>query len=272
MLESGSWRARRSAVPTEEPPALRWAPHRTLRERLRRAVSVPVLAGGAVLVAAVIGAIVMVALQPHGIGGLGEHAASPGSSAASSRGSSAASGSDDASGGASGGASGEDSARASGGARGGASGKEIVIVHVVGEVASPGVVEVPGGSRVADAIEAAGGATPAAVLASVNLARQVVDGEQIVVPDAAGAALPQAGGAQPGGSGSPSADAAGGTVNLNAADAAALESLPRVGPALAARIIEWREANGGFSSVEQLLEVPGIGAKTLQGFRDRVTV
>lgn len=148
-------------------------------------------------------------------------------------------------------------------------------VHVVGEVADPGVVELNVDARVRDAIDAAGGPTKSAALAGVNLARLVVDGEQIVVPDAAGAEL-GAPGASPGGGvsapGSGSRTPDGALVNLNAADATALETLPRVGPALAQRIIDWREANGSFASVDQLLEVSGIGEKTLEGFRDRVTV
>jgi competence protein ComEA len=143
--------------------------------------------------------------------------------------------------------------------------EQAVLVHVVGEVRAPGVVELEPGARVQDAIEAAGGATEAAVLAGVNLARPVSDGEQIVVPDAEGAASPVA---APGGSDDPLA----GVIDLNTADAAALESLPRVGPSLARRILDWREANGRFASVDQLLEVSGIGQKTLEGFRDRVRV
>ncbi|MBO1902888.1 ComEA family DNA-binding protein [Leucobacter weissii] len=144
-----------------------------------------------------------------------------------------------------------------------------VFVHVVGEVRSPGVVELAPGSRVEEAIEAAGGARRAAELAGVNLAREVVDGEQIVVPDADAAAK----GAPPGGAPDPAAaDRAGGPIDLNTADAAALQTLPRVGPAIAQRIIDWREANGGFGSVEQLLEVSGIGEKTFESLRESVTV
>ncbi|MBO2989844.1 ComEA family DNA-binding protein [Leucobacter tardus] len=151
-------------------------------------------------------------------------------------------------------------------------------VHVVGEVADPGVVELPSGARVRDALDAAGGPTKRAVLAGVNLARVVVDGEQITVPDTAEAEMSAAPGgvdtAESGGSGGTGANGAspGALVNLNTADAAALETLPRVGPALAQRIIDWRAANGAFTSVDQLLEVSGIGEKTLEGFRDRVTV
>ncbi len=141
-----------------------------------------------------------------------------------------------------------------------------VTVHVVGAVHAPGVVHLPAGSRVDAVITAAGGATPAAVLAGVNLARVVTDGEQIVVPDAS---TPVASAVAPA-PGAPAGTSALPIVNLNTADAAALESLPGVGPALAARIIDWRSTNGPFTSIEELLQVSGIGAKTLDGFRDRV--
>ncbi|PRI12292.1 hypothetical protein B4915_04180 [Leucobacter massiliensis] len=161
----------------------------------------------------------------------------------------------------------------------GAAGGGELLVHVVGEVSLPGVVELPAGSRVADAIEAAGGASDAAVLSAVNLARVLVDGEQLLVPNAeqiaAGAGAAGGAGAAagaPSAVGSAAGGVAGGLVDLNAADAATLETLPRVGPALAQRIIDWREANGGFASVEQLMEVSGIGAKTFEGLAGQVTV
>lgn len=156
-------------------------------------------------------------------------------------------------------------------------------VHVVGAVGAPGVVKLPAGARVQDAIDAAGGATDAAVLAGVNLARVVADGEQLLVPDAEAveAMASATAGAVPSASANSNADPDASVatqqsgedlVNINTADAALLETLPRVGPALAGRIIDWRTENGGFQSVDQLLEVSGIGAKTLEGFRDRVTV
>jgi competence protein ComEA len=152
-----------------------------------------------------------------------------------------------------------------------------LLVHVVGEVAEPGLVTVPDGARVADALEAAGGTTRKADLTAVNLARTVVDGEQLYVPkpgeQAPGAAAPGAGGPAsgtggPGASGG-STDA---TVDINTADAAALEALPGIGPSIAQAIVEWRAANGQFASVDELEDVPGIGPATLAEIRDSARV
>lgn len=131
-----------------------------------------------------------------------------------------------------------------------------VTVHVVGLVHRPGLVELPAGSRVADAIEAAGGAVRAKALASVNLARILIDGEQIIVA-AAGAS---------GASGSGSS-----LVSLGTADAAALEALPGIGPVLAQRIVAWRTEHGPFASVDALGDVPGIGPSLLGQVRSLVT-
>ena len=144
-----------------------------------------------------------------------------------------------------------------------------VYVHVAGAVASPGLYRLPDGARVVDAVAAAGGFGGKADKAAVNLARPVSDGEQLHVPrkgDTAAADGDQGGGEA--GSG-PTGD---GRVNLNTADTAALETLPRIGPALAGRIIEWREENGRYASVDDLLAVPGIGEKLLAGLREKVTV
>lgn len=135
-----------------------------------------------------------------------------------------------------------------------------VYVHVTGEVVHPGVVELSSDDRVEAALEAAGGVTEHAVLDAVNLARPVVDGEQISVPNAEASSQTSAPG---------SVDASG-RIPLNQADQATLETLPRVGPALAERIIEWRDANGGFQSVDDLLQVSGIGDKVLADIRDLV--
>ncbi len=129
-----------------------------------------------------------------------------------------------------------------------------VVVQVVGAVRRPGVVHLPAGSRVQDAIEAVGGLRPGRSTGAVNLARRLVDGEQIVVGRKA---VP--GGTAPTGAG-PTVGA--GPVDLNLADAAALDTLPGIGPVTAAAILRWRDEHGGFTSVEQLQEVDGIGPKT----------
>ncbi|MEU1970499.1 ComEA family DNA-binding protein [Microbacterium sp. NPDC019599] len=133
-------------------------------------------------------------------------------------------------------------------------------VHVSGAVAAPGLYVLGESARVVDAIAAAGGFTPEADRAAVNLARPLGDGEQLVVP-VQGEAPPGEAAAQ-----------TDGRVNLNTADATALDTLPRIGPAMAQRIIAWREENGRFTSVEDLLAVPGIGDKMLEALRDLVSV
>ena len=152
-----------------------------------------------------------------------------------------------------------------------------VLVHVVGAVRRPGVVTLPAGARVLDAVTAAGGATRRAELAAVNLARPVVDGEQLWVPARGETVAPggaASGGVAGGGSGTggSGAGAPAAKVNLNTADAAALDTLPGVGPVLAGRILQWRTANGRFTSVDELAEVQGIGDRLLEGLRDLVTV
>lgn len=136
-----------------------------------------------------------------------------------------------------------------------------VFVHVSGAVAAPGLYVLADDARVVDAVAAAGGFAAGADEAAVNLARPVGDGEQLHVP--AEGDGPAAG--APGAVGD-------GRVNLNTADASQLDTLPRIGPAMAERIIGWRETNGRFTSVEDLLAVPGIGDKMLEALRDLVTV
>ena len=135
-----------------------------------------------------------------------------------------------------------------------------IYVHILGEVVHPGLYELREGDRAIDAVAAAGGFLESADQAQLNLARFVVDGEQIAVP-----AIGETPAAPPGTSAS-------GLVNLNTADAATLDTLPRVGPAMAERIIQWREANGRFTAVEDLLNVTGIGEKTFESLKDLVTV
>jgi competence protein ComEA len=158
-----------------------------------------------------------------------------------------------------------------------------VLVHVVGRVRHPGVVSLPAGARVQQAINAAGGARRDADLARVNLARPVMDGEQVVVPrpgEPAGPIADPVGGAQagsprPGTSGASSASGRNGTapgqpVDINTATFAELDTLPGVGPVLAQRILDWRAQNGRFTSVEELGEVSGIGDAVLARLRPLV--
>ncbi|MBA2561201.1 MAG: ComEA family DNA-binding protein, partial [Propionibacteriales bacterium] len=137
---------------------------------------------------------------------------------------------------------------------------EQVVIDVAGKVRRPGIVELPGGSRVVDALDAAGGAKPGVDLRAVNLARPLVDGEQIVV----GFDVPVLGG-PPATSDSPTAasDNAIEPVNLNTATAEQLDTLPGIGPVTAAAILTWRDENGAFTNVDELLEVSGIGDVTL---------
>lgn len=170
-----------------------------------------------------------------------------------------------------------------------------VVVSVQGMVHHPGLLRVQASTRVGEAIEAAGGGLPKAVVLGINLAELVSDGMQIVVDDR-GSRVVYAGGAQaapggaggagadgtkPGGTGSGSAthggkaegaDGADGKVNLNTADAAQLETISGIGPATAEAIIAWRESNGSFTSIEQLLDVRGIGPAKFEAMRDAVTI
>jgi competence protein ComEA len=142
-----------------------------------------------------------------------------------------------------------------------------LVVDVAGKVRRPGIAVLPAGSRVVDALEAAGGARNGVDLTALNLARLVVDGEQILVGVA-----PPAGVAGTVGSGGAPAPSGGTLVNLNTADQAALDTLPGVGPVTADAILSWREDNGGFTSVDELLEVKGIGPATLEEIAPLVTI
>lgn len=143
-------------------------------------------------------------------------------------------------------------------------------VHVVGEVVSPGLYEVPEGSRVKDVIDAAGGMTADAQQGSVNLARALADGEQIVVASKNDSSASAAGG------GSTVVSSAGGAsstiVNINTADAAALTSLSGIGEATAQKIIADREKNGPFKTKKDITRVSGIGDKKYEAIKDSITV
>lgn len=155
----------------------------------------------------------------------------------------------------------------------------VAAVYVLGAVRHAGVVEVPVGTRMDAVLERAGGAAADADLARLNLARAVVDGERLYVPRVGETAVPEALGPDVTGGSGVAGSGAGGTaggpdavVDLNTADQATLETLPGIGPALAGRIIAWREEHGGFSSVDDLLDVSGIGQARLDDLRDRVRV
>ena len=143
----------------------------------------------------------------------------------------------------------------------------LLVVDVAGKVHRPGLYRLPDGARVDDAIRAAGGALHGVDLSSLNLAARVADGQQILVgqPGAGGG-----GNAPAGGAGDTSGSAA--PVSLNAASLEQLETLPGIGPVLAQNIIDWRTANGGFASVDQLTEVSGIGDVTFAELQPLVTL
>jgi competence protein ComEA len=141
-----------------------------------------------------------------------------------------------------------------------------VVVDVAGKVRRPGVTTLPAGSRVIDAIRKAGGARAGVDLTSLNLARILVDGEQILVgrsaaPGVAASASTQAGGV-----------AGGALVNLNTGTLEQLDGLPGVGPVTAQKILDWRAAHGAFTAVDELLEIDGIGEKTLAEMAPHLTL
>lgn len=140
-----------------------------------------------------------------------------------------------------------------------------IIVDVAGEVEQPGVYEFAEGDRVIDAIERAGGQLPKADLSLLNLAAPLTDGTQILVPKAGppGVVVPGDGTA---------GSSSGGLININSASATELETLSGIGEVLASTIVEYREQNGPFASVEDLMDVSGIGPATLEEIRDQVTV
>ena len=145
-----------------------------------------------------------------------------------------------------------------------------VVVHAAGAVRSPGLYVLPAGSRVADLVEAAGGAGRRADTDGVNLAAELVDGQQIVLPRRGGPAAAIAATAVP--STGTGTDPPAAPVDLNTAESPELETLSGVGPATAAAILEYRAVNGPFATVDELLQVPGIGEVTLERLRPAVTV
>jgi competence protein ComEA len=167
-----------------------------------------------------------------------------------------------------------------------AGGSGPVTVHIVGAVIHPGVYELPATARVRDAVNAAGGLSGNAAQGSVNLARLLADGEQIVIPTedefaktTAGAGAQNVSGASkgvvgPGGASAenPGAPPAGTVVNINTADAAALDALPGVGPSTAAKIVADRDTNGPFATPDDLGRVSGIGPKKLEALKDFIRV
>lgn len=141
---------------------------------------------------------------------------------------------------------------------------ETVLVHVCGEVALPGVYALEAGSRICDAVAAAGGMTENAAADSLNLAQEVKDGEKIRVPNLSEAAFDPVGG--------PEAGTEEGLVNLNTADADELATLPGIGKVKAEAILNYREERGGFSAIEELKEVSGIGDAIYEKLKEHITV
>lgn len=129
-------------------------------------------------------------------------------------------------------------------------------IHVVGEVTNPGLYKLPVGSRASDAVDSAGGLTADAAQESINLARILSDGEQITILSKDAMA----------------SEGSGGKVSLNRGTRADFESLSGIGPATSEKIIRYRETNGGFSALEELTQVPGIGSKLLASIRDQLTL
>lgn len=146
---------------------------------------------------------------------------------------------------------------------------QLICVYVSGHVANPGICYVEDGARVADAVALAGGFDEEADADAVNLARVLADGEQVVIPSVEQAQAASGGGSQ----GTTTAtSAASGKVNINTADASALQTLDGIGEATARKIVQDREANGPFNTIEDLKRVSGIGDKKFEGLRDSICV
>jgi competence protein ComEA len=150
------------------------------------------------------------------------------------------------------------------------------LVYVCGAVRTPGVVRVPAGARVADALDLAGGPTSRAELAAVNLAAKVVDGQQVLVPEKGQAAVAPATASAAGAGSSTGAGLAaapaGGLVDINTATLEQLDALQGVGPSTAQKIIDYRTANGPFSSIDDIKNVSGIGDAKFAAMKDAITV
>ena len=155
------------------------------------------------------------------------------------------------------------------------SSSQLIYVHIAGEVSNPGMYELKYDARVSDAIDAAGGLTESADQLSINLARQVTDGEQIVVQayieaepgnskstDASDSGLPS----------SSNTEVLSSKVNINTASASELITLDGIGESTAAKIIAYRQANGSFASIEEIKKVSGIGDRKYEAIKDRITV
>ncbi len=151
-----------------------------------------------------------------------------------------------------------------------------IVVDVVGAVARPGLHELPAASRVADAVAAAGGLTTEADRMRLNLAEPLIDGSRLWVPAVGEAVGPDVVAVTAGSGAGPGAGAGGGRLstplNVNTAGATALEELPGIGPALAAAIVEHRQRHGPFATVDELVEVSGIGSAKLEQIRPLATV
>ncbi|MFT0847019.1 helix-hairpin-helix domain-containing protein [Actinomycetaceae bacterium L2_0104] len=149
-----------------------------------------------------------------------------------------------------------------------------IVVYVSGQVANPGVYDLPGNSRVNDLIAKAGGLSEGADSTAVNLAAPLVDAQHVHIPAPGEEVVPDAslpGNEDPAGNGTANSQQQA-SVDINAAGVEELQALPGIGPALGSAIVEWRESNGPFASVEDLLEVPGIGEVKLERLRDHATV
>ena len=148
-----------------------------------------------------------------------------------------------------------------------AGGGDRVVVHVAGAVRDPGVYKLPSNARVDDAVARAGGATRRADLGGLNLAAKLEDGRQVLVPE-----RPRPGAAAPPAAAAAGDPAEGQPLNLNTATLEQLDTLSGIGPLTAQKILDYREELGGFSSIEELGEIPGIGEKRLASLREEVTL